>query len=662
LGAGVSLLLSFFSCATGSKPSAGTVAPAAFGSPEEAEATLLMREDERSFDAAVLRAGAESPDARLRRAAAHALGEIGGLQALRPLEALTKDPDERVRAEAALGIEILGASVETPVLIPLLADPSPSVVCAAARALGALGRDDGGSALVASLGVLEGNARACLLYALAHFHEEEDAAAARQFASDPDPEIRRAAIYAFSRAPIDSSREALLSALSDADPEAAAFAARGLGVLGDPTAVPSLARALDRREIGVLVQSLIAIEQLEEKRAMPLPPDRVARIVALAGSASPGVAESAIACLREFTDDRAATRVINAQAASGQGRRREVALFSAIAAYRERGRSFLEAAAASPDENLRAAAAESLAFLSDNFAASFRDRFLLDPSPKVRESAVSSTPADSAHRAMLTALLSEEDPGVRSAVIDRLAAIGDSAVLPDIARALEASRNDPIPDAAISAVAAAQRYRDDAARAVLTSALSDPRPVVQRMARRSLIQLFGVDPRSIPEATYATRRTLADYQRILQEARKNWIATFRTARGAFTVRLDGREAPMTVDNFRELAGRKFFDNMTFHRVVPDFVTQSGDPTGTGHGGPGYEIRDEINSLTYSRGVLGMALEGVDTGGSQFFVTLSPQPHLDGRFTAFGRVQEGAAVLDLLDQEDRLESVVVEAAP
>ena len=89
--------------------------------------------------------------------------------------------------------------------------------------------------------------------------------------------------------------------------------------------------------------------------------------------------------------------------------------------------------------------------------------------------------------------------------------------------------------------------------------------------------------------------------------------------------------------FLQLAGQGYFDGLLFHRVVPDFVAQGGDPRGDGWGGPGYTLRDEINRLRYGRGAVGMALSGPDTGGSQFFVALAPQPHLDGGYTVFGQV-------------------------
>jgi cyclophilin family peptidyl-prolyl cis-trans isomerase len=99
-------------------------------------------------------------------------------------------------------------------------------------------------------------------------------------------------------------------------------------------------------------------------------------------------------------------------------------------------------------------------------------------------------------------------------------------------------------------------------------------------------------------------------------------------------------------------------NVHFHRVVPNFVAQDGDPRGDGNGGPGYAIRDEINTERYSRGAVGMALSGPDTGGSQYFLTLSPQPHLDARYTIFARVVGGEDVMDRLVQGDAIINIVV----
>ncbi len=119
---------------------------------------------------------------------------------------------------------------------------------------------------------------------------------------------------------------------------------------------------------------------------------------------------------------------------------------------------------------------------------------------------------------------------------------------------------------------------------------------------------------------------------------------------------------MTAANFVELARKKFFDGIAIHRVVPDFVVQDGDPTGTGNGGPGYEIRDENNQIPYGTGTVGMALAGPDTGGSQWFVTQSPQPHLDATYTVFAQVVAGQDVVERIEQWDRITRVTVSEAP
>ena len=118
------------------------------------------------------------------------------------------------------------------------------------------------------------------------------------------------------------------------------------------------------------------------------------------------------------------------------------------------------------------------------------------------------------------------------------------------------------------------------------------------------------------------------------------------------------DAPLTVRSFTELARAGFFDGTAIHRVVANFVVQDGDPRGDGEGGPGYTIRDEINQRPYLRGAVGMALDWADTGGSQFFITHSPQPHLDGRYTVFGQVIDGMEVVDALERGDVIRRVRV----
>ena len=151
--------------------------------------------------------------------------------------------------------------------------------------------------------------------------------------------------------------------------------------------------------------------------------------------------------------------------------------------------------------------------------------------------------------------------------------------------------------------------------------------------------------------------TDADYRRALGRKKGRVRAIVTTQKGAFTIEFLPEHAPLTVDNFIKLARSGYFNGLEVHRVVANFVMQDGDPRGDGNGGPGWSIRCEMNMIPYERGAVGMALSGKDTGGSQWFVTHSPQPHLDGGYTVFGRVNEtGMKVVDKIVRGDKIISV------
>jgi peptidyl-prolyl cis-trans isomerase B (cyclophilin B) len=137
-------------------------------------------------------------------------------------------------------------------------------------------------------------------------------------------------------------------------------------------------------------------------------------------------------------------------------------------------------------------------------------------------------------------------------------------------------------------------------------------------------------------------------------------AIIETKNGKITIELFDKEAPGTVANFVKLIQEGFYNGLKFHRVIPDFVVQGGDPSGNGTGGPGYTIKCETegNPHKHNRGSLSMAHRGKDTGGSQFFLVLEPQPHLDGVHTVFGQTIDGYDIMDLIEQGDIMENVTV----
>jgi cyclophilin family peptidyl-prolyl cis-trans isomerase len=292
--------------------------------------------------------------------------------------------------------------------------------------------------------------------------------------------------------------------------------------------------------------------------------------------------------------------------------------------------------------------------------------------------------------------LADSDGRVRAAATSALATLAESASVATIARARlrtlardadfvvranalgALARNASSEDlaAAIASYAIASRDRDLDARlafwSVVDSALARataPLPVDQERALSALNR--PSDPLERSRAASISRfaawrdstgtpRPRSWYEARAREsfASRGPLARIETERGTLELELFPTEAPVTVDNFVSLARQGYFDGQAFHRVVPNFVVQAGDPRGDGNGGPGYAIRDELNPHRYGRGTLGMALSGPNTGGSQFFVTHSAQPYLDGRYTVFGRLRSGEDVLDRILQGDRLVRITI----
>jgi cyclophilin family peptidyl-prolyl cis-trans isomerase len=308
-------------------------------------------------------------------------------------------------------------------------------------------------------------------------------------------------------------------------------------------------------------------------------------------------------------------------------------------------------------------------------AARARDRLegqLADPDGRVVAQALQAlkeiVPDDSSLRARARVLLTHGDPAVRSVAADLLARHPNVDDVDLLVAAYARAERDPFNDARLSAVSALGAIAASSAagrQRVATRFVSlTPRPddyLVRRLAADTL-----PDTRDAwgPVLPITTGRTLADYRDIA----RRWLAPalagtnphvfLETDRGTLDIELLPTEAPLTVAVFIDLVNRRYFDGTRWHRVVPNFVVQDGDPRGDGWGGPGFAIRDEINPIRYQLGTVGMALSGPNTGGSQYFITHSAQPHLDGIYTIFGVVvgEGGGVVLNAIGQGDRIRSI------
>jgi cyclophilin family peptidyl-prolyl cis-trans isomerase len=267
---------------------------------------------------------------------------------------------------------------------------------------------------------------------------------------------------------------------------------------------------------------------------------------------------------------------------------------------------------------------------------------------------------------LLVSLLKSRDFAQRSSSAEILSKTRDPKYLPLLIDAYEFS-NDPSEvegRAAILDVLA--EFNDSSVLRIYDKALVDPEFTIRRHAIDGIKKIAGnhyyhnekvLDPEDflyskIPVSKSKQDSYSADYGKKISDS----IAEMVLDKGIVMIRLYGSEAPNHVRNFKKLANEKFYDGLRIHRVVPNFVIQGGDPRGDGWGSGGINVRDEANRLVYKRGMIGMPLAGKDTGGSQFFITLSRQPHLDGNYTIFGEVISGMDIVDKTEIGDIIRSV------
>jgi cyclophilin family peptidyl-prolyl cis-trans isomerase/HEAT repeat protein len=262
----------------------------------------------------------------------------------------------------------------------------------------------------------------------------------------------------------------------------------------------------------------------------------------------------------------------------------------------------------------------------------------------------------------LRAGLKHKDVIVRATAIELLGELpAEKIQFSDFEESFRVALDDEkMNDALLATIEAIGKQKTERAADFLKAIVLMPPSKTNYTARRRVIALLkekGAGDFSNKLGAVNSVFTPADYIRAVSRRRARAILI--TEKGTFTITFFPQDAPLTVENFIKLARRRYFDGLTIHRVVPNFVVQDGDPRGDGNGSPGWEIRDEINMVSYERGTVGMALSGKDTGGSQWFVTHSPQPHLDGGYTVFGRVNEtDMKIVDNLARGDKILSVKI----
>ena len=657
--------------ASGCASSGGAAAPGLlqddlYGRPADG---LLARPDLQALvdlqvrrDADGLVAALASPDSVVRARAAFALGSVQDADAVPALRALLSDPVPAVRADAAFALgQTADSTAGVALLVSLRTEATPVVLAEVLDALGKTGgRADVGPLLAAPLpdGLEANRTLALARMGLRGVTTDAWAEAVALRLSSPDARVREAAAYAVARAPVAAWRgqAATLRAAFDAGGAVQASIARALGRLADPQDAGRLAAALadapDWRTRVAAAHALAALGPAGRPALRDAAGDSNPHVAQVAvegiadGAAPPAPADLALALdlvggRRPWTVQAAALPVLaragRADAVLAWADRRG-GPFAQAAALRALGgaddpaslsRLFTEAQGA--DARSAAAALGALRERWDAGDASARRYF------------------DAFSQALRRADLATAAVAAPALADSAFWALGAGELLRSVYADLDAPADiEPM----VEILRAVGQVRDGAEVPFLVGvALEGGHPVVRRAARDALNDRLteGVEVDLAVEGSVET--TTVDWAYLARLGPRPRLV-LDTDRGRVVIELDAEAAPQTAQRIATTAASGLYDGVPFHRVVPAFVVQGGDYTRQdGYGGPDTPVRSEFTRLRFATGAVGMASAGKDTEGAQFFVTHGPQPHLDGRYTAFGRVVRGQGVVDQILQGD-----------
>lgn len=638
-------------------------------------AAVLAAEDARRFDLPFFQGAVRDPSPVVRRHAALAMGRIGDRRATPLLLDLLTDPDSTVRIDAAFATGLLGDTAALDRLSELALVTHARAVTGlhaeAVEAAARIGGEEGARVVAEVLSRWVGQATAERIPATA---ERALATAWRlgdhapielltQFGEIRDTEARRSAIYSLARLGAPGAATALIRATDDRDPLIRSYAVRALDAdFADAAGIPrsAIAGRVERLVIDldphVRVNALRALGSFGGR-------DHVSTAADRAADEDPNVRVQALVALGQMTGPDAA-RALRERLDGGIFATRYTALMGLARVLGIDALSEVQDRLTDPDWRIRRGAVEALRAIGTPALEGLRTA-LADPDPRVEAEAIGEILRIDGDGAPLLAAryLGHQDAVVRSVALQYFADHPERASSDLLIEAFErgAQEND-VRVQRVALLAMGRRANGDQsiAQRILSRFPSQPDHQVREAAQGAFPAVADEWGPAVP---IETGRSIADYRDLVREivlpAERGIYqptVTLETDRGTMTIDLHAATAPLTVWTFLEFVDRRYYDGNGWHRVVPNFVVQDGDRRGDGRGSAGIVIRDEVSRTPYLRGTVGLARAGPDTGGTQFFITLSPQPHLNGSYTVFGHVRTGYDTLDRITLGDRIRRI------
>jgi cyclophilin family peptidyl-prolyl cis-trans isomerase/HEAT repeat protein len=596
------------------------------------------------------------PDPKVCARAIYTLGLIApeGISAY--IGDLLSDNNAQIRLEAAFIAGLLGDSLSAKKLIPLTSDPELEVRHQAIISLGKVGGQPAITVLNDLIVDTLPKIRAWAAEGLWRAKAEGSIELLNNLTTDSVIAVEWAAVYALRQMADSSSIDKLRFRIRDTIPEIRMEAIRALQILADSGSLIGLSNALAHdKDWRVKANLLSAIRTVGTKKVIR------ALMNMLNEDEHPLVIELAMSTIAHFKLKTVSPRI--RPFLESKNRIVKGATINALAELEgDNLLNTIKDEVPSYDWYIKGKVAQAMTYLKSTQAANMAETLLSDSDPRVRSAALGSLmEIDSVEViAAVKTALNDPDWGVVATAVD---VVSEKKMIQYLDKVTDIyKKSDDNDDLRFGIIYSMEGWIEDSlisepkVTELLEIALKDNDRTVRNRAIE-ILKVTGVD-RSEMLGLFETNISSGTYGDYYGKYDINPIAEINTEKGQIRIELLYDKAPKTVVNFITLAESGYYDSTIFHRVVPNFVIQGGDPLGNGMGGPGYTIRCEYNRHEYDRGTVGMAHAGKDTGGSQFFICHSAQPHLNGRYTAFGQVVYGMRIVDRILIGDMIENVEI----
>ena len=591
----------------------------------------------------------EHKDNNIRLLSVEALGRIQNPDTIANIAKCLKDSDINVRMHAAFALGQMWNVASEPFLLQALeTEENLQVLNIIIEALGKVGTEKTIAKFIEMFPQKEYKYSEAIAYSsgLMIYRGIDNESLIRKlvaYSLHPSAKVRGHVSYALMRAKKTRTIHHLLQLLYDKNPYCRMNAARGIGYIKGQKALPHLYVAINDKDVRVAVNALNALRNLADVDATKIAP--------LMRHKNHHVSLAAIDVLGDLKLD-VQKQLLEVFPESDDLKKGQILI--ALAKIQPQVCIQQINSVKKPGTLLQAKIAEALGFIDNKTSVAKLRQMLTIQNNYVRQMVVASLGKISCEDTTqdLVKSLGSLDMAVVTYAADALANKKAVATIPDLIHTynqLKAPNDIEAMQAIINAVGKMTIQSHKKGIAFLQKVAIGSHALLSKMSQDYLAKLkITVDiSTSKPQAT----TVLFSYEDI--NSLPKFTIEVVTNKGKFIIRPCVQEAPIAVYNFYQLINKNFYRNLTFHRVVSNFVVQGGDPRGDGWGGPGYNIPCEYNMLRYKRGMVGMPLAGKDTGGCQLFITHSPQPHLNGKYTIFGEVVKGMDIVDLIQTGDTI---------